>query len=113
MVSKKLLNVHPGEILQEEFLDPMGISGYRLSKETGIPESKISDIIHGKRNITASISIKLGKFFDLNPHFWIGLQNDYDIREEQHKLAKVLKSMKSYRDFYKDQDSKKVTPSLA
>ncbi|WP_413462838.1 HigA family addiction module antitoxin [Leptospira santarosai] len=91
----------------------LGHSGYRLSKETGIPESKISDIIHGKRNITVSISIKLGKFFDLNPHFWIGLQNDYDIREEQHKLAKVLKSMKSYKDFYKDQDSKKVTPFLA
>ncbi len=103
MAQRKFLNVHPGEILLEEFLKPMHISAYRLAKETGIPESKISDIVKGKRNITASISIKLGKFFELNPQFWIGIQNDHDIREESQKLAKQLTVMKTFRDFYAEQ----------
>lgn len=112
MAQRKFLNVHPGEILLEEFLKPMNISAYRLAKETGIPESKISDIIKGKRNITASISIKLGKFFELNPQFWIGIQNDHDIREESHKLAKQLIVMKTFRDFYVEQKVKRKVPSM-
>lgn len=112
MAQRKFLNVHPGEILLEEFLKPMHISAYRLAKETGIPESKISDIVKGKRNITASISIKLGKFFELNPQFWIGIQNDHDIREESQKLAKQLTVMKTFRDFYVEQKVKRKTPSL-
>lgn len=113
MAQKKFLNVHPGEILLEEFLKPMDITAYRLAKETGIPESKISDIIKGKRNITASISIKLGKFFELNPQFWIGIQNDHDIREEMHKLNKQLTLMKTFRDFYVEQKKQKKIPSMA
>jgi antitoxin HigA-1 len=69
MSNKKILNVHPREILFEEFLKLINITAYRFAKETGIPESKISDIMIGKRNITANISIKLGKFFELNPQF--------------------------------------------
>lgn len=113
MAHRKFLNGHPGEILFEEFLKPMNITAYRLAKETGIPESKISDIIKGKRNITPNSSIKLGKFFELNPQFWIGIQNDYDIREEMLKLNKQLSLMKTFRDFYIEQKSRKKTPSIA
>lgn len=110
MKNDKFLNVHPGEILIEEFLQPLNISAYRLAKETGIPESKISDIIHGKRNITAQLSLKLGKFFELNSEFWLGLQNDFDIRKERENLKSELKSIKSYKLF---SDIKEKTPSVA
>ncbi|TGN19823.1 HigA family addiction module antitoxin [Leptospira idonii] len=101
------INVHPGEILAEEFLTPLEISAYRLAKETGIPESNISEIINGKRSITAAISIKLGKFFELNPLFWIGLQNDFDIRLEEHKLKAKIKEIK------KKEHKQKKTKSVA
>ena len=110
MKKEQFINVHPGEILFEEFLQPLHISAYRLSKETGIPESKISDIIHGKRNITAQLSLKLGKFFELNPEFWLGLQNDFDIRKERENLKKELNTIKSYKLFT---DVEEKTPSLA
>ena len=112
MTNRKFLNVHPGEILFEEFLKPMNITAYRLAKETGIPESKISDILKGKRNITANISIKLGKFFELNPQFWIGIQNDHDIREEMQKLNKQLSIMKTFRDFSVEQKARKKAASV-
>lgn len=110
MKKEKFLNVHPGEILLEEFLQPLNISAYRLAKETGIPESKISDIIHGKRNITAQLSLKLGKFFELNSEFWLGLQNDFDIRKERENLKSELKSIKSYKLF---SGINEKTPSVA
>jgi antitoxin HigA-1 len=97
MKKKSIINVHPREILAEEFLLPLSISAYRLAKETGISESNLSEILHGKRSITVSISLRLGKFFELNPSFWIGLQNDYDLRAEENKLKKEIKSIKSYR----------------
>ena len=97
MKNKLLINVHPGEILAEEFLLPLSISAYRLAKETGISESNLSEILHGKRSITVSISLRLGKFFELNPSYWIGLQNDYDLRVEENKLKKEIKSIKSYK----------------
>ena len=97
MKKKSIINVHPGEILAEEFLIPLTISAYRLAKETGISESNLSEILHGKRSITVSISLRLGKFFELNPSFWIGLQNDYDLRVEENKLKKEIKSIKSYK----------------
>jgi addiction module HigA family antidote len=113
MNNTKFLNVHPGEILKEEFLEEMKITAYRLAKETNIPESNLSEIINGKRNITASISIKLGKFFELNPNFWLGLQNDYDIRKENHKLEDTIQNMKSYKDFYSESQDTRKTPSVA
>ena len=113
MKKNVFINVHPGEILSEEFLIPLNISAYRLAKETGIPESNISEIINAKRNITAAISIKLGKFFELNPHFWIGLQNDFDIRFEEHKLKEVIKDIRTYKEFSKTKEKIKKTKSVA
>lgn len=79
----KLKNIHPGEILSEEFLKPMGITAYRLAKETHIPQTRISEIIQGKRRITADSALRFSKFFGTTPTFWLGLQNDFDLEEEK------------------------------
>ncbi|MFY7743599.1 MAG: HigA family addiction module antitoxin [Flavobacterium sp.] len=81
-----LKNIHPGEILKEEFLEPLEISAYRLSKETFIPQTRISEIIKGNRRITADTALRLSKYFGTTAKFWLGLQDDYDIEEE--KIAK-------------------------
>lgn len=78
----KLPNIHPGEILQEEFLVPLKITPYRLAKETDIPQTRISQIIKGNRRITADTAIRLSRFFGNSVKFWLGLQDDYDIRVE-------------------------------
>jgi addiction module HigA family antidote len=90
-----LRNIHPGEVLKEEFLDPLEISAYRLAKETGIPQTRISDIIHERRRITADTALRLAKFFGTTPRFWIGLQNDYDLEEQQKVIAKDLEAIRS------------------
>lgn len=113
MKKENFINVHPGEILSEEFLTPLEISAYRLAKETGIPESNISEIINGKRSITAAISIKLAKFFELNSMFWIGLQNDYDIRLESFKLRSKIKEIKSFRELKKQKEKIKKAKHVA
>lgn len=77
---KKLPNIHPGEILNEEFLAPMNITAYRLAKETGIPQTRISQIIKAQRRITADTAIRLSRFFGNSVKFWLGIQDDYDIR---------------------------------
>ena len=77
-----LANIHPGEILLEEFLKPLNISAYRLSKEIGIPQTRISAIIKGKRRITADTALRLSKYFGISAKYWLGLQNDYDLEEE-------------------------------
>ena len=79
---ENLKNIHPGEILNEEFLIPLGISAYRLAKETFIPQTRVSEIIKGNRRITADTALRLSKFFGNTPKFWLGLQNDYDLEEE-------------------------------
>ena len=78
----KLKNIHPGEILLEEFLVPMDISAYKLSKDTGIPQTRISQIIKGNRRITANTAIRFSRYFGNSAKFWLGLQDDYDIEEE-------------------------------
>lgn len=78
----RLPNIHPGEILQEEFLLPLGVTPYRLAKETDIPQTRISQIIKGNRRITADTAIRLSRFFGNSVKFWLGLQDDYDIRVE-------------------------------
>lgn len=78
-----LKNIHPGEILKEEFLVPLEISAYRLSKETFIPQTRISEIIKGNRRITADTALRLSKYFGTTAKFWLGLQDDYDIEEEK------------------------------
>ena len=79
----KLKNIHPGEILYEEFLLPLEVTAYRLSKDIGIPQTRISEIIKGNRRITADTALRLSKYFGNSPKFWLGLQNDYDIEQEQ------------------------------
>jgi addiction module HigA family antidote len=93
----ELPNVHPGEVLAEEFLEPMEISAYRLAKDTAIPQTRISQILKGKRRITADTALRLSAFFGNSPKFWLGLQDDYDIEEEQNKHGEQLKQIKQKR----------------
>lgn len=86
----RLKNIHPGEILIEEFLKPLGISAYRLSKDIGIPQTRTSMIIKGNRKITADTALRLSKYFGTSAKFWLGLQNDFDLEKEQFKLRSEL-----------------------
>ena len=85
----KLKNIHPGEVLQEEFLLPMNISAYRLSKDIGIPQTRVSEIIKGNRRISADTAIRLSNYFGNSAKFWLGLQNDYDIEEDRKKAERI------------------------
>jgi addiction module HigA family antidote len=93
---KKLKNIHPGEVLLEEFLKPLEISAYRLSKEIAIPQTRISEIIKGKRRITADTALRLSIFFGNSAKFWLGLQDDFDIEEETRNKQKVLNAIKQF-----------------
>ena len=93
---KKLQNSHPGEVLLEEFLIPLELSAYRLSKEISIPQTRISEIIRGNRRITADTALRLSKFFGNSAKFWLGLQDDFDIEEEKARKQKDLNSIKQY-----------------
>ena len=95
---RQLKNIHPGEILKEEFLDPMGISVYRLSKETGLSQTRLGQLIKGKRNMTAETAVKLARFFEVPPEFWMNLQSFYDIEEAQKRYKKELKSIHSIQE---------------
>jgi addiction module HigA family antidote len=90
----KLNNIHPGEILQEEFLIPLEISAYRLAKETFIPQTRISEIIKGNRRITADTALRFAKYFGTSAKFWLGLQDDYDLEEENINKEKELNNIK-------------------
>lgn len=90
-----LKNIHPGEILKEEFLDPMQISAYRVSKETFIPQTRISEIIKSRRRITADTALRFAKFFGNSARFWLGLQDDYDLEEEKRLKSKELDQIKA------------------
>jgi addiction module HigA family antidote len=76
-----LKNIHPGEILNEEFLIPLEITAYRLAKDIGIPQTRVSEILRGNRRITADTAVRLGLYFGNSPKFWLGLQDDYDLEE--------------------------------
>jgi addiction module HigA family antidote len=89
-VKQKLPNIHPGEVLREEFLIPLGISQYRLAKEIGVTEARISAICTGKRAVTADTALRLAAFFGTTSGFWLGLQADYDTEEAAQELSAVL-----------------------
>ena len=93
---KKLRNIHPGEVLLEEFLIPLGISAYRLSMDTGIPQTRISAIIKGNRRITADTALRLSKYFGNTAKFWLGLHDDFDIEKESVLLRNQLSSIKKF-----------------
>lgn len=86
----KIPNIHPGEILSEEFLTPLNITAYRLAKDTNIPQTRVSQIIKGKRRITADTALRLASYFGTTAKFWLGLQDDYDIEEEREIKKDIL-----------------------
>lgn len=94
---EKLNNIHPGEILQEEFLIPLEISAYRLAKETFLPQTRISEIIKGNRRITADTALRFSKFFGTSAKFWLGLQDDYDLEVEKNQKEEELNNIKPNR----------------
>jgi addiction module HigA family antidote len=87
---ERLPNIHPGEVLREEFLIPLGISQYRLAKAIGVSEARISAICAGKRAITADTALRLSRFFGISPGFWLGLQADYDLEEAGRAAGDAL-----------------------
>ena len=90
MKKKKLPPIHPGEILMEEFLKPMGISQYRLAKDISVPPRRINEIVHEKRGITADTALRLGRFFGMSPQFWLNLQSRYALEVTEDLLADRL-----------------------
>lgn len=95
---EKLSNIHPGEILLEEFLKPLSVSAYRLSKDIGIPQTRTSEIIKGNRSITADTALRLSYYFGNSAKFWLGLQNDFDLEEEKKVKWQELKHIKRLKE---------------
>jgi addiction module HigA family antidote len=91
----KLKNIHPGEILFEEFLMPFNITAYKLAKDIEIPQTRVSEILKGNRRITADTALRLSKYFGNSAKFWLGLQDDFDIEEELSAKGTILKSIKA------------------
>jgi addiction module HigA family antidote len=91
MKTKTLPPIHPGEILREEFLEPMGISQYRLAKSLSVPARRINEIVHGKRAVTADTAIRLARYFGTSPQFWMNLQGRYDLDVAADRLAERIK----------------------
>ena len=96
---KSLKNVHPGEILQEEFLVPFKISAYRLAKDTFLPQTRISEIVKGRRRITADTALRLSRYFGNSAKFWLGLQDDFDLKEENLRKGKELENIHQITDY--------------
>jgi addiction module HigA family antidote len=94
----KLANIHPGEILNYEFLEPLKITAYRISKDLKIPQTRISEIIKGNRRITADTALRLSKYFGNSAKFWLGIQDDYDIEEEKEMKETELNEIKQFRN---------------
>ena len=90
MTKKVLPPIHPGEILMEEFLLPLGVSQYRLAKDICVPARRINEIVHGKRAISADTALRLSRYFGMSDRFWINLQARYDIEKEKDLLADRL-----------------------
>lgn len=96
MVMVKLSNIHPGEVVLEEFLKPKGISQNRIAREIGVPPRRINEIVQGKRAITADTALRLAKYFGVSECFWMGLQADYDLEEARKGLGKRLEQIQQH-----------------
>jgi addiction module HigA family antidote len=95
---QKLAPVHPGEILLEEFMKPLGLSQTRLGRDLGVSPRRINEIVHGKRNVTADTALRLSRYFGTSAEFWLGLQADYDLDLAEDRLAdRILREVKVYR----------------
>jgi len=92
MKSKKIQPVHPGEVLLEEFLKPMGISQYRLAKDITVPARRINEIIHGKRSISVDTALRLSRYFSISERFWLNLQIRYDLEIQKDKLEDLIEN---------------------
>jgi antitoxin HigA-1 len=90
MKSKLLANITPGEILEEDFLKPMGLSQYRLAKDIGVPARRINEIVKGERAITADTALRLGRYFKMSAQFWLNLQSHYDLEVVEDRLGRRL-----------------------
>ena len=88
---KKLKNVHPGEILKLDFLDPMNITPYALAKAIGVDQTRISQLINGSRSMSADTALRLGKFFNVSPEFWLNIQSRFDLEEQKENNVKYNK----------------------
>ena len=93
-----LPNIHPGEILREEFLLPLGITAYRLSKDIGVPQTRISEILAERRSVTADTASRLGRYFDMSPKFWLNLQSAFDLEEIEREKAEEMSAIPVFRD---------------
>lgn len=90
MTTKKLAPVHPGEVLLEELLKPLGLSQNRLALNIGVPPRRVNEIVLGKRRVTAETALRLARYFDTTPQFWLGLQADYDLDVAADELGERL-----------------------
>lgn len=90
MAARNLPPIHPGEVLQLEFLKPFGISQYRLAKEVGVPARRVNEIVHGHRGITANTALRLARYFGTSERFWLNLQSTFDLEVERDKLGDSL-----------------------
>jgi addiction module HigA family antidote len=90
MSKRKISPIHPGEVLMEEFLKPMGISQYRLAKDISVPPRRINEIVHGDRCITADTALRLGRYFGVSPQFWLNLQSHFDLAQEEDRIGDRL-----------------------
>ena len=95
----KLENIHPGEVLREEFMIPLEITAYRLSKDLGIPQTRISEILKGRRRVSADTALRLSKYFGNSAKFWLGLQDDYDLEEELTSRKREFQKIKRRKDY--------------
>ena len=91
-MSKKIQPIHPGEVLMEEFLIPLEISQYRLAKDIDVAPRRINEIIHGSRAVSADTALRLGKYFNISPQFWLNLQSRYELAIESEELYSILKN---------------------
>src|SRR6185312_7656720 len=91
----RLKNIHPGEVLSEEFLIPFNITAYKLAKDIEIPQTRVSEIIRGNRRLTADTALRLSKYFGNSAKFWLGLQDDFDIEEQMSIKGPLLESIKA------------------
>jgi len=96
-MSREVKWPHPGEILLHEFLEPMGITQYRLAKEIGVPQRRIGEIVAGTRSVTVDTGLRLSKFFGMSDGFWTGLQYDYDTATAKERMANVLAHIVTYK----------------
>jgi addiction module HigA family antidote len=94
--TKKLPNIHPGEVLQEEFIKPLSLTQYRLAKDIRVPVTRIAEICRGRRSITADTALRLARYFGTSPKFWLGLQEDYDLEEGVRSKASEFDEIKPY-----------------